>query len=73
MSNVVVLPVVTRLDIPPGRVLEAASAANLTEVVVVGIDEDGEEYFATSQASGPAVLWHLERAKLRLLRMVDND
>jgi hypothetical protein len=60
---------ITRLDTDPSRVLAGAQDANLTEVVVIGVDADGEEYFASSQADGAAVLWHLERAKWRLMRM----
>ena len=66
-DNVVILPVISRLPVPPSRVLKAASAANLTEVVIIGYDADGEEYFASSQANGAEVLWHLKRAEYRLL------
>lgn len=70
-SNVVILPVITRLDLPPERILNAALSADLTEVVILGTDKDGNEYFASSQGGGPDVLWHLERAKLKLLGMPD--
>ena len=72
MGNVVILPVVTKLDVPVDRVLEGATAANLTEVVIIGTTESGEEFFAGSRAGGPDTLWMLERAKLRLLRTVDE-
>lgn len=72
-AEVIDLPVVTRLDLDPQRVLAAAVEAGLTEVVIIGLDPDGNEYFAASQAQGPEVLWHLERAKLRLLRMVEEQ
>jgi hypothetical protein len=71
MGDVVVLPVVTCLDLPPERVLQAALEAGLTEVIIVGYAADGSEYFASSVGDGGDVLWHLERAKLRLLRTVD--
>lgn len=58
---------------PPERILNAALEAGLTEVVIVGIDRDGNEYFAASQPDGPNVLWHLERAKLKLIRMPDAE
>lgn len=70
-DNVVVLPVVTRLDIPASRILDAAAQSNLTEVVVIGQTADGNEYFASSHASGPETLWHLERAKHKLMRAVE--
>lgn len=73
MSNVVTLPVITRLDLDPGRVLQAAIEDNLTEVVIVGFDQDGKEYFASSKSDAADVIFHLERAKHRLMRVIDQD
>lgn len=70
-SNVVVLPVATRLDLPPERILNAALARGLSEVVIVGFDNDGEEYFASSKSDGGDVLWHLQRAAHKLLKIAD--
>lgn len=67
-DNVHTLSVETRLPLDPARVLNAALAANLERVVVVGIDEHGEEYAASSLPSAADVVWLLERAKLNLLR-----
>lgn len=69
MTNVVVLPVVTKLDLPPDRLLEAA-LGQLDSVVIIGYDKDGNEYFASSCADGGDVLWLLERSKLKLLNVV---
>jgi len=69
-DNVVVLGVVTTLDIPVERVLEGAK--DLTKVVLVGYDADGEEYFASSFSDGGEAIWLMERAKLKLLRMADT-
>ena len=66
-DNVVVLPVITRLDIPPERVLNAALAEDLDRVVVIGRKKDGSYYFSSSTADGAEVLWQMERAKLALL------
>jgi hypothetical protein len=66
-DNVVILPVMTRLDCPPERILDAAKEAGLTEATVVGYDADGNFYFASSKASGAEVLWTLEIAKRELL------
>lgn len=71
-EKVVALPVVTSCDLPPERLLQAAIDAGLSEVVIVGFDKDGEEYFSSSVADGGSVLWNLERAKMRLLRMPDD-
>jgi hypothetical protein len=71
-DNVVDLPVITRLDIPPEKVLSRALEAGLTDVVVIGYDADGQEYFASSKADGKDVLWLLERGKICLLRTVEE-
>ena len=68
MSNVIELPVVTKLNLDPQRVLAGAIEAEMTEVVIVGYDKDGNEVFKSSLADGADALWHLERAKLKLLR-----
>lgn len=67
-GNVVVLPVVTTLDLPPDRILEAA-LEKLESVVIMGYDKDGNEYFASSFADGGDVLWIMERSKLKLLKV----
>lgn len=64
---------VTRLDIPAERVIGAAAAAGLTNVVVLGYDEDGDEYFASSYASGAEVVWLLERCKFKLMQIGSGD
>lgn len=71
-DNVVILPVVTSLDIPASRVLDAAGEEDFAQVVVIGRTVDGEEYFASSAADGGDVLWMIERAKHRLLSVVDD-
>lgn len=72
LDNVVDLNVVTKLDLDPDRVLSKA-IGNLTEVVVIGFDKDGEEYFASSVSDGGSVLWHMERAKHKLMQIVDEQ
>lgn len=71
MTNVVNLPVVTTLDIPPERVLNAAKDADLASVVVVGFTKDGAMYFAGSMADGGEVLWLFEKAKLYLMGVIE--
>lgn len=67
VDKVTVLPVVTSLDIPTERVLTAALEAELKNAFVIGVDKDGELYFASSMADGGAVLWWMEKAKAALL------
>lgn len=70
MSNVVDLNVITTLPLDPDRVLQGA-VGKLDRVIVIGIDKDGEEYFASSEADGGTAVWDLERAKIKLLRCAD--
>jgi hypothetical protein len=70
-DNVVDLPVITRLDLDPDRILKQA-IGELERVVVIGYDKAGDEYFASSIADGATVVWLMERAKLKLLRVVDE-
>lgn len=69
MSEVVDFPGVTRLPTDPYRIIKRACQAELTSVVILGFDKDGNEFFAASDADGGTVLWHLERAKLKLLQV----
>jgi hypothetical protein len=57
---------VTRLDLEPDRILEGAKG-KLQGVIVIGFDQEGEFYGATSYADGGDALWLLELCKLRLL------
>lgn len=72
MSEVVELNVVTRLKIPAGRVTKRAAEADLDEVVVCGLDADGEFYFASNMPDAGNVLWLLETAKIRLMQYCDE-
>lgn len=70
-DNVTVLPVMTTLDLPAERVLQGAVDAGMTEVVVLGYDAKGDEYFAHSHADAGRVLWLMERFKHRLMEDAD--
>ena len=65
-DNVIPLGCVTRLDLPPDRVLEGAKDV-LESVVVIGWDKDGEFYAASSIADGAEVNWLLDKTKQMLL------
>ena len=72
MGEVVTLNMITSIDIPADRVIDAAKDAGLTKVVIVGYDADGQEYFASSVADGGSVLWLMERAKHKLMEIADH-
>lgn len=71
MSNIVNLPVVTRLDLPPERIIEAAAEAGLTDIIVIGWKDDGDFYFAGNMADGGDALWLLEMAKRKLMEAAE--
>lgn len=49
MSNVIPIGGITRLDLPADRVLEGA-IGQMKGVVLIGFDQDGNEYFASTYA-----------------------
>ena len=67
MNNVIPLGNVTKLDLPTDRVLEQARGHCSDGVIVIGYDDDGDLYFASSIADGGDVLWLMEQCKLALL------
>lgn len=71
-DNVVDLPVITRLPIPPQKVLAKASQVEFERVLIIGITQEGREYFAMSDPDGGTTLWDMERAKHRLMQVVDE-
>jgi hypothetical protein len=73
MSKVVHMNWPTRIDLPVERVIERAGEADLESVIVIGHCRDGSEYFASSLADGGDVVWLLERMKLALLRIGDQE
>jgi len=68
MTNVIDLPVITTLDIPSDRLLEKA-IGKVDDVLILGWDEDGELYFASSKGDGGHCLWLMELAKKKLLEI----
>jgi len=71
-DKIVTFSGVTRLDLPADQVLESA-LGKLKSAIVIGYTSDGEEYFASSIADGGEVVWLIERMKLQLLRVVEED
>lgn len=63
---------ITSLDIPPDRVLQSAIDHGMDEVVVCGFDDEGQSYFASSIADVGTALFHLDRARWRLMKMLDE-
>lgn len=68
MGKVIPLGNITTLDIPVDTVLEQAKE-NMASVLLIGFDNDGELYFASTMADGGEVMWLIEMAKKRLLEV----
>lgn len=62
----------TSLDSSPERILDIASKENLQGVIVIGVYENGAEFWASSVPDAYRAVWMLERAKHRLLSMADQ-
>ena len=71
MGKVVNFTGITKLDLPPDRILDQAKG-ELDGVVIIGYDKDGNEYFASSYADGGTVLWLMERCKTKLLHVIEE-
>lgn len=63
---------ITSLNGNPDLYLENAKG-KLQGVVIMGFDKDGDEYFKSSYAGGPDVLWLMERFKKMLLEVPDRE
>ena len=66
MREVVELNCETTLELPPDRVLGAA-VDKLNQVLVLGYDKEGDEYFATSMTNKAEILWLVGRFRSELL------
>ncbi len=62
---------ITKLDLPAERILRRAMEADLKHVVIIGYDQEGGEYFASTYADGAQVVWHCERAIFKLMVIAD--
>lgn len=71
MGKVIPFGGITRLDLDPDVVLENTKE-RLEGLVILGYDNDGNEYFASTYADGATVLWLLERCKKMLLEIPDG-
>ncbi len=71
-ADVVNFPGITKLDLPVERILEGATKAELTGVVVLGYTQDGRLYAASSWADGGEVLWLMELTKRKLMTIAED-
>lgn len=67
MSEVTYLHKLTTMGVPPSRVAQGALDADLKQVVVIGEEEDGSLYLASSSGNNAENLWLIEVAKKFIL------
>ena len=68
-GNVVRLQTVTTLDLNPDDVLRESVGLYPGGVFVCGWDESGAVQFSSSLADGGSILWLMEIAKVRLMKV----
>ena len=71
-NNIIPLNNITRLDLPADIVLEEAKN-QLDSIVLIGWDKDGELYFASTIADGGEVNWLLDKAKMALMSIGEEE
>ena len=67
MAQIIDLPVITRLDLDPDRVLQKA-VGKLKSAIVIGYDKNDGFFFASTHADAGNVFWLLEKAKFELAK-----
>ena len=71
-AEVIIAPVVTTLNTPADRILKAA-LGKMDECVIIGTDKEGNDYFASNRSDAGTVIYHCERAKHRLMQIIDGS
>jgi hypothetical protein len=72
VSNVVSFGGLTKLPLPPEKILTAALDHTFSRVTVLGVTEEGEEYVASSTSDCGAILWDMERARHMFMTNADQ-
>jgi hypothetical protein len=72
MGKVIPFKGKTMVDIPPSQILEAAPK-DLLYVLVIGIDKDGERYYASSESDLGRAFYEMEKLKLFALDGGDGN
>lgn len=70
-AKVIIAEVVTTLDTPADRLLESA-IGRLDECIIVGTDKEGNDFFASNRSDAGTAIYHFERAKHRLMKLIDE-
>lgn len=65
-DNLIILNMETRLDIPVDRVREAAEK-NCEKLIIVGIDKDGNDYYAANFADAALTYYLVSKFRYKLI------
>ena len=65
MGDLLVMDIPTLGDIPVERICDAAK--DCTEVLIIGREENGARFYASSYSDGAKMLWEIELLKQKLL------
>lgn len=69
MGDVTELKTLTKLDLPPERILRRVAEKELAACVVIAEDKTGDIVVHSSRADGAEILWLLKRAERRLMEV----
>lgn len=72
-DNVVYFNGHTTLPIPVERVIEGAQLADLKEIIVVGVGQDGQPYLASSHTDKHRIIGQLEMAKSNIVHILHAE
>lgn len=67
MTKIIHLDTITKNNIPPESVLNAAIEQDVKNCVVIGYDKYDELYFASSKGDVKEILYLLESAKIQIM------
>lgn len=71
-ENVLFHPARAHMDIDATSILRSAHDRGVVEIVIVGYDAQGKEFFASSMADAGEAIFHLQRGIHKLNNMVDE-
>lgn len=71
-DNVVYLGIATNAPHDPDHILEAAKGNEFEDVLVVGLEDDGGLWLSASTSDAERIVFLLERAKQKFMRIVDG-
>jgi hypothetical protein len=70
-AEIVTLGIPTTAPAHADKILEAAKG-KLEECFIIGTTLGGEEWFSGNRSEAMTILFHIERAKYNLMKMIDD-